>query len=149
MRNREAKIKDALSKFESARFAPQFPYFMKGYEEYSAIRKLGAELESLRKSVLQKIILDVERYKLTADKLIGEILKTSTIAPVTPEVYNAALMRVSLGNPPGKNKSLGDSVNWLILKDTVPSKEDLHIISEDGDFYSTLDEDRPHPYLED
>jgi ribosomal 50S subunit-associated protein YjgA (DUF615 family) len=66
MRNREAKIKDALSKFESARFALQFPYFMKGYEEYSAIRKLGAELESLRKSVLQKIILDVEGYKLTA-----------------------------------------------------------------------------------
>jgi hypothetical protein len=54
---------------------------------------------------------------------------------------------MSLGNPPGKNNSLGDAVNWTILLASVPPKENLHIISEDGDFYSSLDEGRVHPFL--
>jgi len=56
-------------------------------------------------------------------------------------------MRLSLGNPPGKNNSLGDAVNWTILLASVPDIEDLHIISEDGDFYSALDEGRVHSFL--
>jgi hypothetical protein len=146
-RNREARIKDAINKFEKARFAPQFPYFLRGYEEYGAIRALAAELEKRRASLLEKITRDVAENALVADKLIGQILKTSTIALVSKEVYESAVMRVALGNPPGKNRNLGDSVNWLILKQGVPQGEDIHVISEDGDFYSLLDEERAHPFL--
>lgn len=56
-------------------------------------------------------------------------------------------MRMSLGNPPGKNGSMGDAVNWLALLNAVPNGENLHVISEDGDYYSTFDENRPHPFL--
>lgn len=146
-RNREVRIKDALHKFENTKFVPQFPYFMKGYEEYTEIRKLSGELEKLRKSILKKIEADVRHHKLIADKLIQEIFDTSKIVPVTKEIFEAASMRMALGNPPGKNKSLGDSINWLILKEAVPDDEDIHIISEDGDFYSMLDEDQAHPFL--
>jgi hypothetical protein len=34
------------------------------------------------------------------------------------------------------------------LLQTVPAGEPLHVISEDGDFYSTLNEDAAHPFLE-
>lgn len=58
-------------------------------------------------------------------------------------------MRTAIGNPPGKNSSIGDAINWTILLSNVPSKEPLHIISEDGDFYSSMNEDAVHPFLED
>lgn len=52
-----------------------------------------------------------------------------------------AKTRIDLGNPPGKKKSLGDAVNWEILKDEVPLGEDLYFVGEDVDFYSDLYKD--------
>jgi len=148
-RNRESKIKEALKRFKDTRFAPQFPSFMKGYEEYGAIRDLSDQLQGFQKAILEKVEKDVSEQTLLADRLIGEIFGRQEIAPVTKDIYETASMRLSLGNPPGKNKSLGDAVNWTILLASVPPKQDLHIISEDGDFYSSLDEARVHPFLRD
>ena len=64
------------------------------------------------------------------------------------EIYNAAQCRKSIGNPPGKNQSLGDAINWLILLENVPYGEDIHIISADGDYYSVLDDERVNPFLQ-
>jgi len=146
-RNRENKIKDALKRFKDTRFTPQFPSFMKGYEEYGAIRDVSGQLQELQKAILEKVAKDISEQTLLADRLIGEIFGRQKIAPVTKVVYENASMRLSLGNPPGKNSSLGDAVNWTILLASVPNKENLHIISEDGDFYSSLDEGRVHPFL--
>lgn len=82
VRNREAKIKDAIKKFESTRFAQQFPYFMKDYEEYSDIRARAAELEELRTAILAKVQADVAAHNLVADKLIHQIFETSPIVSV-------------------------------------------------------------------
>ena len=57
-------------------------------------------------------------------------------------------MRMAIGNPPGKNGSIGDAINWTILFQSVPEGEDLHVISEDGDYYSAINEDAAHPFLE-
>lgn len=85
---------------------------------------------------------------LLTDVLIKDIFTKSNPIHTTPELFARAQMRVLLGNPPGKNGSMGDSVNWIALLDTVPDGENIHVISEDGDYYSTLDENRPHPFLE-
>ena len=146
-RNRENKIKDALKRFKDIRIAPQFPSFMKGYEEYGAIRDMSSQLQELQKVILEKVQKDISEQTLLADRLIGEIFSKQKIVPVTKDVYESASMRLSLGNPPGKNNSLGDAVNWTILLASVPPTENLHIISEDGDFYSSLDEGRVHPFL--
>jgi len=146
-RNRENKIKDALKRFKDIRIAPQFPSFMKGYEEYGAIRDMSNQLQELQKVILEKVQKDISEQTLLADRLIGEIFGKQKMVPVTKDVYQTASMRLSLGNPPGKNNSLGDAVNWTILLASVPPKENLHIISEDGDFYSSLDEGRVHPFL--
>jgi hypothetical protein len=146
-RNRESKIKDALKRFKDTRFAPQFPSFMKGYEEYGAIRQLSGQLQELQKGILEKVEKDISEETLLADRLIGEIFDKQKVVAVTEAIYQTASMRLSLGNPPGKNNSLGDAVNWTILLASVPDNEDLYIISEDGDFYSALDEGRVHPFL--
>jgi hypothetical protein len=146
-RNRESKIKDALKRFKDVKIAPQFPSFMKGYEEYGAIRDRSAQLQELQKAILEKVQKDISDQTLLADRLIGEIFGKQEIVPVTKDIFQTASMRLSLGNPPGKSGSLGDAVNWTILLASVPSKENLHIISEDGDFYSSLDEGRVHSFL--
>lgn len=146
-RNRENKIKDALKKFKDVKFAAQLPAFMKQYEEYEQIRQKSAELQDLAKSISQKVDSDVVEMGLLTDVLIKDIFTKSNPIPTTPDLFARAQMRVLLGNPPGKNGSMGDSVNWIALLETVPDGENIHVISEDGDYYSTLDENRPHPFL--
>lgn len=147
LRNRENKIKDALKKFKDVKFAAQLPAFMKQYEEYELIRQKSAELQELAKTISQKVDVDVIENGLLTDTLIKDIFNKSNPIATTPELFGKAHMRMSLGNPPGKNGSMGDAVNWMALLEAVPNGENLHIISEDGDFYSVLDENRPHPFL--
>ena len=83
--------------------------------------------------------------KLPADRLILDIFESSGVTPVDDSVFQRGQMRVGLGNPPKKKKddSLGDAINWILLLQSVPEGEDVHVISGDGDFYSVLDEGRP------
>ena len=146
-RNREGKIKDALKKFKDVKFVAQLPAFMRQYEEYEQIRKKSVELQDLAKSISQKVETEVVNESLLTDVLIKDIFAKSNPIPTTPDLFTKAQMRISLGNPPGKNGSMGDSVNWIALLEAVPDGEDIHVISEDGDYYSALDENRPHPFL--
>jgi predicted nucleic acid-binding protein len=147
-RNRENKIKDALKRFKEVKYSAQLPSFMKGYEEYASIRRLSDELQILIKSITAKVDADILAKNLIADRLISEIFERSRIIETTPDLFSAAQMRTAIGNPPGKNNSLGDALNWAILLENVPNEEPLHIISADGDFYSTLNENAVHPFLE-
>lgn len=146
-RNRESKIKDALKRFNDIKFSAQLPSFMKAYEEYDEIRKLSTELQKKQKLIMEKTNIDVIGRKLIADRLIDEIFHRSTIIETTNEIYSLAAMRMAIGNPPGKNGSIGDAINWVLLLKSVPNKADLHVISEDGDFYSVLNEKFVHPFL--
>lgn len=146
-RNRETRIKDAIKRFTDISFSAQLPSFMKDYEEYSEINQLSRLLRDKQKSIMKKAEKDIVEQNLTADKLIGAIFNRSKAIEVSDMAYSAARKRMALGNPPGKNNSIGDSVNWLILLDSVPQKKDLHIISEDGDFYSAIKEEMVHPFL--
>lgn len=147
-RNRENKIKDALKRFKEIKFAAQLPSFMKAYDEYTTIRRLSTELQGAVKTISEKVDADILAKRLVADSLISDIFARAEIIPTSPEVFNAASMRLAIGNPPGKAGSIGDAINWTLLLQTVPDGEPLHVISEDGDFYSTLNEDAAHPFLE-
>jgi predicted nucleic acid-binding protein len=148
-RNREGKIKDALKRFREVKFVAQLPSFMKGYEEFDQIKKLSSDLQKKSKSIIDKVNADIAAKNLLADRLIGDIFSRSEIKKTTKEIYENASMRMAIGNPPGKNSSIGDAINWILLLESVPNEENLHIISEDGDFYSTLYEKNVHPFLED
>ncbi len=148
-RNRENKIKDALKRFKEVKYAAQLPSFMKDYEEYNSIKKLSTELQQLAKLIMEKVEADITARQLLADKLIEDIFVKSIILETTQEVYATASMRMAIGNPPGKNNSIGDAINWTVLLQAVPNEENLHVISEDGDYYSSINEDAVSPFLED
>ena len=104
-------------------------------------------MRELQKTILEKVEADISAKDLVADRLIEQIFEASEIIPVTDQIYEKASMRSALGNPPGKNDSIGDAVNWNLLLESVPDNDDVHVISEDGDFYSTLDDQKAHPFL--
>lgn len=146
-RNRENKIKDALKRFTDIKLAAQLPSFMKEYEEYESIRQLSTDLQTQVKSLRSKVDADILGEKLQADRLISDIFSRSEIISLTTEVYTEATIRMAIGNPPGKSGSIGDAINWTTLLKQVPSNQPLHVISEDGDFYSVINEDAVHPFL--
>lgn len=148
LRNRGNKIKDALKKFHEAKYTAQLPSFMKAYEEFEIIRSKCSELEKLKKAIAERVDKDIRDRNLLADHLIEDIFSKAELLETTDQLFDIAHRRMLLGNPPGKNNSMGDAVNWTTLLFFVPPDQDLHVISEDGDFYSVLDENAPHPFLE-
>lgn len=147
-RNRETKIRDALKRFNELKPTPQLPAFMREYKEYGEIRDLSNTLQGKVKDISSKAIKDIRRKELPADHLIGDIFERFGITETSDQIYERARKRMDLGNPPGKAGSIGDAINWTILLEVVPNKETIHIISEDGDFYSPLDEKVIDPFLE-
>jgi hypothetical protein len=58
-----------------------------------------------------------------------------------------ARLRTERNDPPGKAGSFGDRLNWELLLDHAPPQTDMHIVSKDGDFSSSIDAAQPHPVL--
>lgn len=149
MRNRETKIKDALKRFGDVSLAAQLPHFMRGYEEYEVLRKLSQKIKKASQSIRQKADDDIKNNNLAADHLIGSMLEGTTLISTSEETYRKARMRMDMRNPPGKDGSIGDAINWLLLLENVPDGEDLYIITEDSDFYSVIDKEVINPFLSD
>ena len=63
------------------------------------------------------------------------------------DLLDRARTRMSIGNPPGKQGSLGDAINWEALLVEVPNGEDLYLVADDRDYFSVLDENKPKEFL--
>jgi len=74
VRNRDNKLRDALKKFNDSKINPQFPSFMKGYEEYEKLRDITKAANKLSKTILRKAQLSIDKESLPADQLIAGIV---------------------------------------------------------------------------
>lgn len=137
-RNRDAKIKDSLSKFEQFEFS--FPAFCKNYEEYSDFSRDYNALKRRHKLWCEKIHEDISNQELPADKVIREFFESCPVMECTNEMILNAELRFRVGNPPGKDNKLGDAINWECLLTSVPNGEDLFFISTDKDYRSVVDD---------
>jgi predicted nucleic acid-binding protein len=148
VRNRGAKIADAMRKLKEARFTLSFPLFAKDYEQYSALRDLMKKADDLHAELVAIITADAESETLSADKIVDSLFDMAKTVDTGDEIYLAAKKRVRLGNPPGKQEAIGDAVNWECLLQGVPNKEDVHLVSGDKDFRSQLSDSRVNECLE-
>lgn len=146
-RNRESKLKDAMKRFNSIKVAPQLPSFMQEFGEYTEVLEIAKELQDKLNVLSQSSDQYIQESNLDADILIDKIFKRTDIWAVDKDCMRAARTRVERGNPPGKNGSLGDAINWELLLINVNDCEELCIISEDGDYYSTLNENEFSTFL--
>jgi predicted nucleic acid-binding protein len=140
-RNRESKIADALKKLKEQRLNLQFPQICKDYDEYAKLRDLQKQYESHHTALLNKLSEDIKGFSLKADGIIEQLFKLAEKIQCADALVKKARDRFDLGNPPGKDDSLGDAVNWEALLASVPAKSDLHFITDDKDYCSALDEE--------
>lgn len=146
-RNREVKISDSLDKLRASKLANQFPMICQSYDEYEEMKKAKRIFETNKSKLLEKLQHDAETGTLLADEVLNQLLSEATFIKTTSEILNSAITRFDIGNPPGKDKSYGDAINWESLLDAVPENEDLYFISEDKDYYSKLNESKFNDFL--
>lgn len=146
-RNRDPKIADAIKKFREQRIAGEFPQICRDYPEYKELREVWTKYQEVHSRILLRIKEDAAAQALKADLVLAEIFAFAQRLVSTADIVGKARLRQSVGNPPGKNGSLGDAINWENLLTQVPDHEDLYFISEDSDYRSPLDDSAFNRFL--
>lgn len=147
-RNRENKIADALNRFSEEKLNNQFPQMCKSYGEYAKMRAAIEEYNKQKSKLKEKLRADIVAGCLKADEIISDLFSKASLIEVSDDILTKAQKRMIIGNPPGKNNSHGDAINWECLLAGVPADEDLFFITEDGDFASELDASEFSPFLQ-
>jgi hypothetical protein len=147
-RNRDNQIANGLKILKEEKLNNQFPQFCKEYEEYKEMKAAIKKYEENKKALFQKLQSDIEQEELKADKIIDELFSLGTVVEITVKIYNDSIKRYNRGNPPGKDKSYGDAINWMCLIHEVDIGEDIDIISDDGDYVSSVGQNQLKPFLE-
>jgi predicted nucleic acid-binding protein len=146
-RNRENKIADALKQLREQKLDLRFPQFIKEYDEFDTLRQLQRSYSKIHAELIQKAINDIQAQDLKADRVIQDLFKNGIEIPVSDEIKELARTRMAVGNPPGKNGSLGDALNWEILLQNIPNDEPLYFITDDKDYASPIDSNLFNAYL--
>ncbi len=147
-RNREAKLEASLKSIkdlEKKSFST--PSFCKNNKSIKAIEKRIKEINKFAKKVHPKLLKDSSNEKLTIDKSFSKLFKKNSIIKIDGKIITLAEERYKKGNPPGKNNSYGDCINWLILLENVDNGKELILITVDKDFISNLNDDNINSFL--
>ena len=111
-------------------------------------QKAIAEYQKNKRIVLENIKIAIESNSLKADEIIKELFEKAEIIEANESLINSAKVRFDLGNPPGKNNSYGDALNWETLLQDTSIDKDLIFISDDKDYFSEIDNAKFNKYLE-
>lgn len=146
-RNRENKIADAIKHLKDQRFNLQFPQLCKDYDEYERLREYQKQYEKEHNALLSKMSEDIKNRTLKADTIITELFSSGQQILTTDEILLAARLRMDIGNPPGKNGSLGDAINWEALLNTALEEEEIYFITDDKDYCSSINSEAFNEFL--
>jgi len=111
------------------------------------MKKAIKQFETNKSKLLDKLQHDAEKESLLADDVISQLFDKAIFIETRDDILEYAVTRFNMGNPPGKDKSYGDAINWESLLYKVPENEDLHFISDDKDYYSKLNSSNFNNYL--
>lgn len=146
-RNRDRKILESLGNLEKFSTSLSIPRFMEHHDESKEIRELLKEVTKKRAALVEKARAEIVGQTLAADQLFLELREAASLFSITDAMDKAARLRLERGNPPGKDGSLGDRLNWEFLLAKVPDGQDIHIVSRDKDFASPWGAEVPNSFL--
>jgi hypothetical protein len=150
LRNREATISDAVESLRKVKGLPnKFPRLFETIAGYDDCRRALTDAETRLGRLISAAETAIDAGTLPADRLIAELMDTGRHVAGSDEIIDAARKRIMLGNPPGKEGSIGDAVHWESLLREVPHGHDLVLVTDDRDFRSKLDGGRLNQYLDD
>lgn len=124
-RNRERIVADALKRLREQHLNLQFPQICNDYPEYAKLRDQQKLYEKDHSALIEKLKSDIAANSLKADKTIASLFDKATIVKTEAAVVERARLRMQVGNPPGKDGSLGDAINWELPLNGVPNGEDV------------------------
>lgn len=148
-RNRDGKLKDVLRNLNSFSTELKSPVICHDLEEMKKINQLLSQVSEWRKKLVNSITSQIKSRSLKADALVNEIFRIGKPIAISEAILSRAKVRFDIGNPPGKDSSYGDAINWETLIDAVPDKEDLYFIGRDKDYVSEIDENDFSSFLRD
>jgi len=149
VRNRPAKIAEALKRLSDQRLTLHVPQIAMEYPAFEELKRLQRDLGKAHSRLVADLASDIEGSRLKADAIVAELFALAARIPTTAVLLERARLRHELGNPPGKRDSLGDALNWEALLSALPHGEDLVFVTDDGDYASPLGEAQFHPFLSD
>ncbi len=148
MRNRDSAVTESYKKFDEIKVDQSFPYICKTYdEEYKNLRDSIKLFSEAKNTLADKLVRDIENNSLKADDVVKNIFTTGEVIEVTTDLLDKAVNRYKLGNPPGKNDSYGDAINWEILLEKVPNSKSIYFVTDDKDFKSQFDQSKFNSFL--
>jgi predicted nucleic acid-binding protein len=146
-RNREQRIDGAIKSFRTQTFNTQFPQLCEDYPEIDTLREALKHHEQAHAALTTRILVDIKAKTLKADRIIQSLFSLGRKLSPDLTTVERAKLRMSVGNPPGKNNSLGDAINWESLLNETPEGEDLYFITGDKDYCSALNDDEFSDFL--
>lgn len=147
-RNRDKKLAESLGGLERFTVSAPIPRFMEHHSEVDEIRAALKIVKAKRTELLAKATTEILEKKLAADDLFRTLRDQVGVLAISDEMDKNARRRLERGNPPGKDGSLGDRLNWEALLKLVPKGQDVHVVSRDKDFASPLGADVPNSFLD-
>ncbi len=147
-RNREQRIDGAIKSFRAQTFNPQFPQLCEDYPEVDRVRESLKHYEQAHTALMNQITIDIKAKNLKADRIIQSFFTLGEKLPAHSQILDRARFRMGVGNPPGKNNSLGDAINWECLLEAIPAGEDLFFVTGDKDYCSALNDDDFSDFLQ-
>ncbi len=145
-RNRDRELAESFKRLESITTSAQIPRFAEHYAQAGTLRDALKKAKEAKVALVAEVTTALGDGTLRADKVINGLFESVSILPRSAEDLEAARLRRELANPPGKNSSLGDQLNWEILLRAC-DEGDLHLVSRDGDFKASVLEGVPSQFL--
>ncbi len=146
-RNREQRIDGAIKSFRTQTFNAQFPQLCEDYPEIDTLREALKHHEQAHAALTTRILVDIKAKTLKADRIIQSLFSLGKQLTPDSNTIDKAKLRMSVGNPPGKNNSLGDAINWESLLEQTQTGKDLYFITGDKDYCSALNDDEFSDFL--
>ncbi|MFK0207020.1 PIN domain-containing protein [Agrobacterium sp. NPDC090283] len=147
-RNRENKIRESFKALRETALKCQAPAFVKNLEAFLQLQEILKEANKKHSQLINEVEASIEANELDADRMIDALLQAAGIKEISEKVFNAAINRFRVGNPPGKKShTCGDEINWEFALSEAPDGEDLHLVSADGDYSSPLGQDRLNLFM--
>ncbi|MCV2957272.1 PIN domain-containing protein, partial [Escherichia coli] len=145
-RNRSKVLSETIKEIAKD-YKPALPQIFRQHEKHSLFNDKVIEASRLKNEIITDIQNLFKEESLAADVVIKRIFDAASKIEADDETIEKGIRRFDLGNPPGKNKSYGDAVNWECLLKAIPNGEDIYIITEDGDYKSAFIKDDMNEYL--
>lgn len=156
----EKKIKGELSNFDDFNRKGGVPSIIKTAFESCNDKtslELVTEYKKLQTPEMHEKILS-SFYKLYRNNLVEDLFnriksymkRNKVNTEVSQEIREKAQARTDAGYAPGKPKMLNDRMHWEFLLHNIPKYQDLHIITDDKDFYDNViirDDNMPNKLL--